>query len=535
MTQELQSKSKQQLYQEKIFKDLQEQDCPKDLLEELEKIFQCFLEKDIPLPRLFLSFEIKGFQKGATFEKYDKIKDIDFVVDQSTIQQIIAFMDKNKYRRDKSNQRNPTFIVCGINIEFMVKSEEELKFETNLWHLFLFKMFRRMANPALKGLRISGTQLLFEYNGLVFRLSNDFSSLMTILGFDSHVYTSVVELAAAFLESPLLKDEITDELLYKLTISLFRQGSHRHFFAFLQQLMLKKESKYQLRTENGKTWVLIEQNKSGDFKILHTLPDMDNNKVEPPLESEIPHVAGPLRYSYGMLLELSSQQVFLRNLMEKKVTLPCETLGFNVDSEEFVTMNEQVTKKLQDFSYENFVSRLIPPPIPMMKFFKNPASVKKPIQLTATEMKRKPEGPKDSYTPFERLSEGELQQKLAEKKKLLELSPQEKKSDFEDIVRSFQEKANAHHMNQLTMVYERLSEQEFGTRINQSTKESFDDLVENIKQLCCDVDSLPELQEQKLLIFNQVRQILDSRPEYANINASTKKRMIDEALQALGQ
>jgi hypothetical protein len=517
-----------------ILQELEIQGCPKNLLEELEKILKGFIEKKILLPRLFLSFKIKGFHGRDEFVQ-SNMKDIDFVIDPSTKKSIIAFMNERKYEPNTSNNRNPTFIVCGINVEFMVKSQEELRFETNLWHLFLFKMLRRMKNPALKGLRISRTEISFEYNDLVFKLSNDFSSLMRNLGFTTHVFPSVVEMANAFLNSPILKDEITDELLFKLIISLFRKSSHRHFFAFIQQLMLQSNSKYQLRTEDGKTWSLLEQNESGDFKLLHTLREMDNKQVEPPLGPEVAQLDRPSRYSYEMLWELKSQQVLLQKLIEKQERLPCEELNFHVDFEEFVTMNQQITEKLQDFSYENFVSRLIQPPISMKKFFRNPEPVIKQIQLTATEMKRKPEGPKDSYTPFERLSEEELQQKLAEKKKLLELSPQEKKSDFEDIVRSFQEKANAHHMNQLTMVYERLSEQEFGTRINQSTKESFDDLVENIKQLCCDVDSLPELQEQKLLIFNQVRQILDSRPEYANINASKKKRMIDEALQALGQ
>ena len=514
-----------------ILKKLQEQSCQENLLEELEKILQGFLEEDIPLPQLFLSFERKGFQRGDKFVSYDNIKDIDFVVDPSAMKLIIDFMEERKYKRERSNHRNPTFNVREIKIEFMVKSEEELKFETNLWHLFLFKMFRRMTNPALKGLRISGTKILFEFENLLFRLSDNFSSLISKLGFTSHVFSSVVEMAAAFLKSPVLKDEITDELLFKLVKSLFREGSHRHFFAFLQQLMLQNNSKYQLRTDDGKTWSLCERNESSDFTVLHTLREMDNKQVEPPLGPEVDPIDPLPRYSYETLLELSSKTNLLQKLMEKQESLPCEVLGFHATPETYTTLLEKIRKNLNDFSYEKFISQFSSEPISMKKFFRNPAPIKKHVQLRATEMKIRPDVIEDSFRPFDRLSQEELEKKVAEKRKQCEISLQSQlSSDFEEIVRSFQQKADELSTKEFNMVCERISKHDFYTRINQS-KESFDTLVENIKQSCSEISSLPEIKEERLIIFNQVRQILDTRPEYANINASTKKRMIDEALE----
>ena len=415
----------------------------------------------------------------------------------------------------------------------MVKSEEEVNFETNLWHLFLFKMLRRMTNPALKGLRISGTKILFEFENLVFRLSDDFSSLISKLGFTSHVFSSVVEMAAAFLKSPVLKARITEELLFKLVKSLFREGSHRHFFAFLQQLMLQNNSKYQLRTDDGKTWSLFEQNKSGDFTMLHTLPDMDTKKVVPPLDSEENRKDDPPKYSHGMSLRLLSQQDFLQKLKTGQTRLHCQELDFHVDSEEYERLLGKVIQDLQEFSHENFVSRLIPPPMPMKKFLKNPDQ-KKTVQLKASELTIKPDVIQNPCPRFDRLSKADQLTKLEGKKKSFE-SSQDKSSDFEDIVTCMQKKANELSTKQFEMVCERISKPEFDTRMNQSTQQTFDTLVEDIEQLGRDVDSLPEVQEQKLLIFNEVRQILDTRPDYANINMATQKRMIDDALQALGQ
>jgi len=521
-----------------ILKKLQEQSCQENLLEELEKILQGFFEKHIFLPQLFLSFERKGFQRGDKFVSYDNIKDIDFVVDPSAMKLIIDFMEERKYKRERSNHRNPTFNVREIKIEFMVKSEEELKFETNLWHLFLFKMFRRMTNPALKGLRISGTKILFEFENLLFRLSDNFSSLISKLGFTSHVFSSVVEMAAAFLKSPVLKDEITDELLFKLVKSLFREGSHRHFFAFLQQLMLQNNSKYQLRTDDGKTWSLCERNKSSDFTVLHTLPDMDNKKVVPPLDSEVAHIDEPPRYSYEMLWKLKSQQNLLQNLMKRQVRLPCEELNFNVDFEEFVTINQQVTEKLQDFSYLNYLTYLltqVASRIKMEMFFKNPEG-RKIQQPKAKALKIKPEQLLNPCSPFERISSEEEKEIRRRMKEESEALSKQGNSEFEIILRDFKMIECAFFTKQLNILCERITKPEFDSIINQASKDTFDSFVESIKTLCRDVTSSTEIKREHLEILQHVKTKLEELPEYANINASTKKKMIDEAIEkALGQ
>jgi hypothetical protein len=235
-----------------------------------------------------------------------------------------------------------------------------------------------------------------------------------------------------------------------------------------------------------------------------------------------------------MLLKLKSQQNFLQKLMEKQESYPCEVLGFHANPETYITLLQKVIKDLNDFSYEKFISQFFSSPISMKKFFRNPTPIKKHVQLKATEMKIKPDVIENSFHPFDRLPQEELDKKLKEKRKQCELSLQSQtSSDFEQIVRCSQQKADELSTKQFSMVCESISKDEFDTIMNQSTQETFNDLSEKIKQICCEVNFLPEVQQERLIIFNEVRQILLARPEYANINASTEKRMIDEAIVEL--
>jgi hypothetical protein len=105
---EQQQELQQELQQLKLFKtlkNLHEQGCLENLRREIEEILKGFIKEKIPLPKLFISFKKKGFQRGDKFVSYDN-KDIDFVVDPSAMKLIIDFMEKRKYKRERSNHRN---------------------------------------------------------------------------------------------------------------------------------------------------------------------------------------------------------------------------------------------------------------------------------------------------------------------------------------------------------------------------------------------------------------------------------------------
>jgi len=340
-------------------------------------------------------------------------------------------------------------------------------------------------------------------------------------------------MANVFLNSPILKDEITDELLFKLIISLFRKGSHRHFFAFIQQLMLQSNSKYQLRTEDGKTWSLLEQNESGDFIVLHTLHNMDNKQVEPPLGPEVAHIDRPPRYSYEMLLELKLQQVFLQKLLDEQERLPCEILGFNVVFKEFVTINQQITEKLQDFSYLNYLTYLltqVASRIKMEMFFKNPEG-RKLQQPKASILKKKPMELLNPCGPFERISSEEEKEIRRRMKEESEALSKQENSEFEIILRDFKMIECAFFTKQLNILCERITNHEFDTIINQASKDTFASFVESIKTQCHNVTSSQEIKREHLEILQHVKRKLEELPKYANINSSTQKLMIVEAIE----
>ena len=585
--QEQQEKQQQeQLLQ--ILKELHEQGCP-EVLKEIEEILKLFIKEGIELPFLLLSFKFKGYIRGDDVNSSNltifKFKDIDFVVkSDSDINKIKKLLDNLKLPRNEKNTSNTTFIVNGIDVEFMYKTPEEIQGLINLRQLFLIKLLMRMENEMYDGIRLSGTRLSFEINGLKINLNDNLSSLVKKLEFDN--YPSVHEMAHAVLNSPILKyknesgeliSEITNELLYKLIISLFRHGSHRHFFAFLQQLMLQKESKYQqlmlqeepkcqelmlqeepkyqLRTDDGETWSLLEKNKSGVFEVKHTIHNMDTKKVEPPL-TPIKKVEEPDTYSLEALKLLHSQKNFLQNLIEGKVVLPCTSLGFVVDHKEYIKLMTQVEKNLSNFSHEKLISHCFDISIKIDMFIKDSVSKKfvQPsrdmlIDKTANDELRE-STQKSAATKLDENGEKHGTAHQHERFKTVQVSSEDKKRIREDLKeqsratpsqeetgfasfhRNLKDMSETLSKKKILKVYEKISEGSFSERLNQSiaseTSQEFEALIADIKRECSNVAL--EMKEEDLAFLHHIKEQLTRHPQFANKNKQDQL-LIDIAIE----
>jgi len=549
--QEQQEQQQEQLLQ--ILKELVIQECPEEVLKEIEEILILFIKEKIELPFLLLSFKFKGYIRGDIVDSSNltkfKFKDIDFVVKSaSDINKIKNLLDK-KFLINEKNTSNTTFIVKGINVEFMYKTSEEIEGLINLRQLLLIKLLICMKNEMYNKIRLSGTRLSFEINGLKFNLNENLSSLVKILGFDIY-YPSVHEMAHAVLNSPILKcknelgeliSEITNKLLYKLTISLFRHSSHRHFFAFLQQLMLQKESKYQLRTDDGDTWSLLEKNESGEFEVKHTIHNMDTKKVEPPL-TPIKKVEEPDTISFEALKELHSQKKFLQNLIEGNMVLPCTSLGFVVDANEYTKLMTQVDKKLSIFSHEKLISHCFDYKIKIDMFIRDSVS-KKFVQPSRDMLIDKAANEKlresTQKMALSKLNENGEQHGKAhqhERFKTVQVSPEEKErlkealkaqcratpsqeeTGFASFHRNLQDKSENLSRKKILKVCDKIPEESFSKRLNQSitneNPQEFETLIADIKRECSNVAL--EMKEEDLAFLHHIKEQLTTHPQFAN-------------------
>jgi len=84
---------------------------------------------------------------------------------------------------------------------------------------------------------------------------------------------------------------------------------------------------------------------------------------------------------------------------------------------------------------------------------------------------------------------------------------------------------------QLNILCERITNHEFDTIINQASKDTFASFVESIKTQCHNVTSSQEIKREHLEILQHVKRKLEELPKYANINSSTQKLMIVEAIE----